>query len=70
MREVEKGYAAKRGQQNNKTYQFATSVPEAIFWSDKNITIRHDSEIRLFAVSIPMLSLKRKLAVSVKVHFN
>ncbi len=45
LQEVEEGYAAKGGQQNNKAYQFATSVPEAILWSDKNITIRHDSEI-------------------------
>ena len=45
LREVQEGYAAKGGQQNNKAYQFATGVPEAILWSDKNITIRHDSEI-------------------------
>lgn len=45
LREVQEGYAAKCGQQNNKAYQFATSVPEAILWSDKNITIRHYSEI-------------------------
>ena len=70
LREVQEGYAAKGGQQNNKAYQFATGVPEAILWSDKNITIRHDSEIWLFAVSIPMLSLKGKLVVSGNIHFN
>ena len=70
LREVQEGYAAKGGQQNNKAYQFATSVPEAILWSDKNITIRHYSEIWLFAVSIPMLSLSDKLLEMTQIHFD
>ena len=70
LREVQEGYAAKGGQQNNKAYQFATSVPEAILWSDKNITIRHDSEIWLFAVSIPMLSLLDEFLEMTQIHVD